>query len=132
MSFDTGGGNLKTYLATPTTPLFERCYDAVGFWGHADDVLPGLFKRMATILNAGGNEAAFQFAVGSQDAFLTSWGSSTFRGATAPWQMHSPIEPWPYGTVPQPIELIDPAIQGGNGAVDAPPFPTAQRRPSSC
>ena len=28
-----GAGNLKAYLGSPTTPLFARSYDSVGFWG---------------------------------------------------------------------------------------------------
>ena len=32
--FPIGGGNLKTYIGEPYKPLFQRAYDAVGFWGH--------------------------------------------------------------------------------------------------
>ena len=124
--FNVGGVNLQTYIQTPLTPLFKRATDAVGFWGHADDVVPGLFKRLASIINAGSNEASFNLAVGSQDAFLSSWGSSPFRlNVTAPWEMHSPIDPPGFGTLPVG-ELIDPQILGGNGTVYAPPYTTMQ------
>ncbi len=125
-----GGGNLNTYLFSPKTPLFERSYDAVGFWGHVEDVFPGLFKRAASVLNAGSNQASFSAALaGTDDAFLSSWGSSPFRASTAggpAWQMHSPIEPPAFGALPLAYETIDPAILGGNGTVDAPPLTTAQ------
>ena len=86
VSYAIGGINITNYLLSAKTPLYQRAYDAVGFWGHAEDVFPGLFARMASILNAGSNDASFNLAIGFPDAFLSSWGSSPFRprGSRAP------------------------------------------------
>ena len=79
VSFFHGGGNLNNYIQTPHTELFKRSYDAVGFWGHAEDVVPNLWAAMPAILNSGSSQAAFALANGNTDAFLTTWGSSVFR-----------------------------------------------------
>ena len=96
VSYAIGGGNLSTYIATPGASLFQRSYDAVGFWGHVQDVYANLWSRIPAILNAGGNEASFDAAGGGVDYFLNTWGSSAFNRHDAggwPWQMVSPIAP---------------------------------------
>jgi hypothetical protein len=96
VSYFHGGGNLNTYITVPHTPLFQRSYDAVGFWGHAEDVVPNQWASIPAILNVGSSQGAFHLAGGDADAFLTSWGSSVFRlncCGFVPWQMQSPITP---------------------------------------
>ena len=44
--------SLKTYFATSTVSLFARRYDAVGFWGHLQDVSGDLWLRIPRILEA--------------------------------------------------------------------------------
>ena len=123
-----GGGNLKAYITTPHTPLFQRSYDAAGFWGHAEDVVPNLWASIPAILNVGSDAGAFHSAGGDADAFLTSWGSSVFRlnccGYT-PWQMQSPITPpslvQEKGGLQTADLLATPIVQ-----VEAPPLTTSQ------
>ena len=94
-----GGGNLQWYITTPHTPLFQRSYDAAGFWGHADDVVPNLWASIPAILNVGSDAGAFHLAGGDADGFLSTWGSSVFRVnccGYVPWQMRSPITPYSF------------------------------------
>ncbi len=121
-----GGGNLQWYIKTPHTPLFQRSYDAVGFWGHADDVVPNLWASIPAILNVGSDMGAFSLAGGGADAFLSTWGSSVFRApGYQPWQMNSPITPYSLVQEKGGLQIADllstPIIQ-----VEAPPLTTAQ------
>ena len=125
--YSVGGKNLTKYIDTPHTSLFQRDYDAVGFWGHVDDVFPSLWTSIATILNAGSNESSFALAGGSSDAFLTTWGSSVFRadGFGAPWEMHSPIAPPAFGALHGAVQSLDTSVMPFI-PVDAPPLTTSQ------
>jgi hypothetical protein len=121
-----GGGNLKTYFSNPHTPLFQRSYDAIGFWGHAEDLVPNLWASIPAILNSGSSDASFHLAGGDSDSFLTTWGSSVFRlccGST--WSMQSPIAPptqaQDKGGLQQADLLSMPIVQ-----VDAPELTTSQ------
>ena len=103
VKYAVGGGNLTTYIGAPHTPLFERSYDAVGFWGHVDDTFPSLWSRMLAILTVGTDQGSYALAHGTEDGLLTSWGSSLFRATPTeggPWQMHSPISPPGYAQMP--------------------------------
>ena len=131
VSYKVGGGNLTAYIGSPHTPLFERSYDAVGFWGHVDDTFPSLWSRMTAILTVGTDQGSYVLAHGGDDGFLTNWGSSLFRATPTEggpaWQMHSPLAPPGYAQMaPGGIEVINPSILGGNGSVDAPPYTTSQ------
>jgi hypothetical protein len=116
-------GSITTYLKTPQTPLFTRAYDAVGFWGHLADVNGPLWARMAAIITAPGDEAAFAAAGGSdEENVLSSWGSSVFRIGSAPgFTMHSPVQPPSFDQLP-PGSLEDIV----SGPVAAPEYTTAQ------
>ena len=123
-----GGGNLQWYITTPHTPLFQRSYDAAGFWGHADDVVPNLWASIPAILNVGSDAGAFHLAGGDADGFLSTWGSSVFRlncCGYVPWQMQSPITPYSFvqekGGLQTADLLATPIVQ-----VEAPPLTTAQ------
>ncbi len=116
---------MNDYVTSPRTPLFTRAYDAVGFWGHAQDTVGSLWTRIPYILRAGGDQASFQLAGGDTTDLLSSWGSSVFNGSPAdlPWTMVSPIRP---SAKPTP-EIIRPAVVGGGQhAVAAPAYTTAQ------
>ncbi len=123
-----GGGNLEWYITTPHTPLFQRSYDAVGFWGHADDVVPNLWASIPAILNVGSDAGAVHIAGGDADGFLSTWGSSVFRlncCGYVPWQMQSPITPYSLAQDKGALQTADllstPIVQ-----VEAPPLTTAQ------
>jgi hypothetical protein len=128
VSYFHGGGNLNTYITLPHTTLFQRTYDAVGFWGHAEDVVPNQWASIPAILNVGSSEGAFHLAGGDADASLTSWGSSVFRlncCGFVPWQMQSPITPPSAAQLTGGLETADllvmPIVQ-----VDAPALATSQ------
>jgi hypothetical protein len=117
-----GAGWIAAYLNTPTVPLFDRTYDAVGFWGHLTDFTGVLWPRVSAIVTARGDAAAFKAAGGSEDNTLSSWGSSPFRvSPVAGFTMHSPIEPPGFGELrPGGLHQII------SGKVGAPAYTTAQ------
>jgi Predicted Zn-dependent protease (DUF2268) len=125
--YAVGGKNLEKYINTPHTPLFQRDYDAVGSWGHVDDLFPSFWTSIPTILNAGSNESSFVLAGGSSDAFLTTWGSSVFRanGYGAPWEIHSPIAPPGFGALHGAVQSLDTSVMPFI-PVDAEPYTTSQ------
>jgi hypothetical protein len=112
------------YIATPRTNLFERTYDAIGYWGHAQDIVGGLWSDMSTILNAGSNDASFVAAGGPTNPSLDSWGTSFFRASAGGplWQIFSPVTPPSYFQDPVPVEVLN----GGTGIVVANALTTAQ------
>lgn len=121
-----GGGNLNTYINNPHTPLFQRSYDAVGFWGHAEDLVPNQWAGIPAILNAGSSEGSFHLAGADADEFLNSWGSSVFRLCCgSAWTMQSPITPPSQAQQTGGLEEADllamPIVQ-----VEAPALSTSQ------
>jgi hypothetical protein len=91
-------GSLTEYYETPERSLFDRRYDAVGFWAHVQDVTGELWKRIPAIVKAGvdyHNEAAWKAALGDDESsFLDSWGSSAADVASGPtpgWRPRSPL-----------------------------------------
>ncbi len=113
--WDVGSGNIRWYLDTPRTPLFSRTYDAVGFFGHAEQVLGDLWPWIVRILAAPTSEGSYGWAGGNGDAFLNSWSSSTFNRAKVGFDWYStrplatPPDFLPAGNVPiwADIELVD-------------------------
>ena len=85
------------YFLTSTTPLFDREYDAVGFWGHLDDVAGDLWHRIPGILTGSihGRDAALDAALAGVDPeqFFDTWGSSAFNDAAGgdAWTARSPL-----------------------------------------
>jgi hypothetical protein len=89
-------GWISGYLTTPATELFDRTYDAVGFWGHVQDIVGGLWRRVQQILDAHDPTETYIEAVGpGNEGFLDTWGSSLFNGpgGGSPWEMVSPVGP---------------------------------------
>ncbi len=85
------------YFLTSTMPLFDRSYDAVGFWGHLDDVAGDLWHRIPAILTASihGRDAALTAALAGVDPeqFFDTWGSSAFNDTAGGdnWTARSPL-----------------------------------------
>jgi hypothetical protein len=72
-----GVGWWKDYLNTPTLSLFQRSYDAIGFYAHLRETGIDPWLRATVILAADGSSAAFAKAVkNNADAVLDSWPSS--------------------------------------------------------
>ncbi len=112
---------MGAYAQTPSQPLFARDYTAVGFWGHVQDQTLDLWQRIPAILRAGlSNTAAFAAATSNSPAFLSTWGSSFFRDASAgpAWEMTSPIANFPDTA---PVHVIS-----TSSVVAAQPYATAQ------
>ena len=84
------------YFLTSTTQLFDRRYDAVGFWGHLQDVSGDVWHRIPGILGAAvnGRDAALHTALAgvNTDQFFDTWGSSAFNDAAGgdAWTARSP------------------------------------------
>lgn len=80
---------LAGYMSTPTKPLFQRTYDAIGFFGHADEVAGrgSLWAKIPGILTAGGDAASYATAGGTSPAFVGTW-------ASAPWRFPAAGEAW--------------------------------------
>jgi hypothetical protein len=90
--------SFRGYFMTSTTALFDRSYDAVGFWGHLQDVLNGdLWHRIPAILSAAGSgrDAALHAALAGvgTDQFFDTWGSSAVNDAAGgnAWTARSPL-----------------------------------------
>jgi hypothetical protein len=117
--------NLTEYYETPKKSLFDRSYDAVGFWAHLQDISGDLWQRIPEILKAGvdyNNQKAADVALGGkEETFLSSWGSSAFdlpSSEVPNWLMGSPLGDryWPEGAPPPTPQKVD----GSDGVVLAP------------
>ncbi len=99
-------GSYREYLEAPDAPLFARAYDAIGFWGRAHE-LGGLWGKIPAVLNAPTNEASFAAAGATQQAFVDTWASATFRFPFAgdAWYQQNPYGV-PYETVPSPLTPV--------------------------
>jgi hypothetical protein len=66
----------RSYLDHPETSLFQRTYDAIGFFAHLDETGIDPWKLFVPMVKAPTNEAAWAVALGTGDAterFLMSW-----------------------------------------------------------
>jgi hypothetical protein len=68
------------YLRKPTTQLFTRTYDALGFYAHLTETGTNPYKVVPAMLTAANNEAAYAVSGATSDRFLDSWASGYFRG----------------------------------------------------
>jgi hypothetical protein len=113
-------GTLSDYYSFPATALFQRNYDAEGFWGRIQDSAPGsLWSNVAAILGQTTPDGQYDTAGGLSLNFLTTWGSSFFNApASGPdWSDSSP-QPSPYRA---PVNIIS-----GSGELLAAPYTTSQ------
>ena len=72
----------NAYLKYPGIGLFNRVYDAVGFFAHLAETIPGgnLWPTLRQMFMAKGSQAAYDVAVpDSNTAFLDSWASGYAR-----------------------------------------------------
>jgi hypothetical protein len=67
------------YLDSPQTPLFERVYQAAGFFGHLEDSTGDLWPRIPAILKAPASPDNFNVAQANTYVFLDSWSASTYN-----------------------------------------------------
>jgi len=76
-----------TYLTTMDTALWQRTYDAVGFYLHLSEVGIDPWKHLDAMLAATSNSDAFKAAGATDDSFLDTWSSGLFRDSKlgAPW-----------------------------------------------
>jgi hypothetical protein len=87
------------YIADPHKVLFQRSYDAVGFWLHLEDLDHGpyFWSLIPAIVTGGGTTADFAASGANTSPFWDSWGSSFLRAVTGElnWDMLCPCS---YGT----------------------------------
>jgi hypothetical protein len=113
-------GVLNSYFSAPATPLFQRAYDAEGFWGRIEETSPtSLWHEVATVLAQSSPQGQYNAVGGSASNFLTSWGSSFFNvAASGPdWWGPSP-QSSPYHSYANVIP--------GSGELLAAPYTTSQ------
>ena len=67
------------YLQSPETPLFDRTFDAIGFYAHLSETGVDTFAAMRQMWTAGGDQAAFAVSGATSEAFMTTWASGLAR-----------------------------------------------------
>jgi hypothetical protein len=97
----------KVYLESPTTELFKRVYDAVGFFGHMASSGISPWGRFKAMFLAKSSDEAWNDAVGAQTGYLDSEASSFFREAHlgAEWEQTGPNVPGPKEARAKPVEV---------------------------
>lgn len=108
----------NTYLRTCTeTPLFQRSYDALGFFGHSYDSTAETWDRMVAIITAGDSHGSYLAAGGNNPYLLNSWASSVYLRSDYgyEWAAFHPVTP-PTGASCPTIPVAGPA------AVQAAPY----------
>ncbi len=68
----------QVWQESPTTPLFERNYDAVGFFSLVEQSIPNLIRRVQQITVDDTNEQAYADSVNGVDDLLDRWGARQF------------------------------------------------------
>jgi hypothetical protein len=113
------GGFWGDYVDNPETSLFERTYDATGFWADLNATGIDPWTKWKTIWSAYSNEAAWLASGAEDDTFLNSWASGWFRDPSrgADWDMTGPGI-IPGSNVPQALQFFN----GGAVEVDAKPY----------
>ncbi len=89
---DVGRDWWGTYLTTMDTPLWQRTYDAVGFYQHLSEEGIDPWQHFDAMLATTSNSDAFKAAGAAADTFLDTWASGLFRDGTlgAPWRAEGP------------------------------------------
>ncbi|MGA2452273.1 MAG: hypothetical protein ABSG93_02045 [Solirubrobacteraceae bacterium] len=108
---------LGKYFESPSTPLFDRDYDGVGFFAHMQSAGISPWTRFKQIFAAESNEAAYNAAVGGNMGFLNTEASVFFREPRGwPWAERPESEPVPgsvhfkaptvaIGSSPRPLKV---------------------------
>ena len=122
--------SLQQYFAGSTTPLFARRYDAVGFWGHLQDVSHDLWSRIPAILTAaipGDGTPTVDTALKgiNLEDFYDTWGSSAANkpAGGAAW---IPVSPMPGTGLAASLHTVTPAGPDSPVSVKLEPFSTDQ------
>lgn len=117
--------NYKDYLSTPQTSLLSRSYDAVGFWGHADEVAgPGsLWAKIPAVLGAPNDPASFTAAGATGSPFVETWASAFWRFPDAgdAWRQ---IDPLPISGIDFPG--LDPNIVTSSSSLFSAPYAVSE------
>ena len=81
----------KYYLEHPNRHLFDRDYDAVGFYAHLQDVGVDVWHLLLPMVTHD-SLTAYHMAVNQKpQEFLTTWGASWFReGPSKEWHIDGP------------------------------------------
>ncbi len=110
----------KKYLATPTVALFQRSYDAVGFYEHLAETGTSPWTIFDAMLATPTDSiTAFKAAGAVDDNFLDTWASGLFRvdGLPAAWYAH---ERWNV-TGSGPSSDVNPLMNGDSVQIKAAP-----------
>ncbi len=80
------------YLKNPTTSLFKRSYDAIGFYSQLQLSGVDVWAVLVPILQAADNEPAFVAAGAAKDSFLDIWAPGYLRDLSrgGPWEITGP------------------------------------------
>jgi hypothetical protein len=115
----SGSFDYRTYLETANAPLFGRAYDAVGFWGRAEELggFGSLWGKLPKILDAPDDPASFALAGGTAQPFIDTWASSSFRfsAAGSAWNQKDPY-PVSHTELPPPATTITSGTTLGSNA----------------
>ena len=106
-----GAGWWKRYLITIQVPLYERGYDALGFYQHMAEEGIDPWEHFDAMLAAStNNDGAFKASGADADVFLDTWASGEFRDGSlgVPWNAQAP---W---TVPDRSEPGHASVNNGD------------------
>ena len=81
------------YINDPQEELFQRDYDAVGFWLHLQDAAGLFWGQIHAILSGGSSTADFNASGADSSGFFNGWGSSVLRvlAGNSNWYMVAPF-----------------------------------------
>ncbi len=87
-----GQGWWDKYLVTIQTPLYDRDYDALGFYQHLAEEGIDPWLHLGDMLAATTDDDAFKASGADADLFLDTWASGEFRDASlgGPWNAQGP------------------------------------------
>jgi hypothetical protein len=69
----------EAYLTAPETLLFKEAYSAMGFYAQLESSGTDVWHRLDPMLQASGNQPAFQAAGGTSDPLLNAWAAGFLR-----------------------------------------------------
>lgn len=95
VNFAPAVDKILQYIGDPQKSLFQRDYDAVGFWLHLEDVDHGPYwSQIPGVITGGSTTADFAASGANTSPFWDSWGSSVLRAVTGDldWDMPCPCD----------------------------------------
>ncbi len=96
----------KNYVDHPNTHLFDRDYDAVGFYAHLQDVGINVWKLLLPMVKQNSLNAYHMAVNKDPKEFLTTWAASWFReGPNKEWDIEGP-GPVPPETPPSHLDAV--------------------------